>query len=191
MLVCNQTQSSWTSDRQQCVTSPDLSCYPGVAVPEGEAHRHEPPIPHDAVKVDMRKDNAELEEDRKPPNPPAAGAGQEPDRDRQAPGVEAENKANGVAEEKPKPVEVDMKKAEVDLGGGEVLSNEVLEKRDTGEKPNVPQLKDKVDPVKETLAGNGASMENQDAARQVGNAARGPDAAGNGEGFLLLLSCLR
>lgn len=171
------------------MTSPDLLHYPGVAVPEGEAHRHEPPIPHDEVKVDMRKDNAELEEDRKQPNPPAAGAGQEPNRDGQAPAAEAENNQKNAVEEKPKPGEVAVKKVEVNLGGGEVLSNEVLEKRDVGENQNVPQLKDKVEPVKEAVAGNAASLEHQAAAKQVGNAARGPEAAGNGEHFLLFLSC--
>lgn len=170
------------------MTSPDSSYYPGVAVPEGEAHRHEPPIPHDDVKVDTRKDNTELEEDRKQPNPPAAGAGQEPNRDGQAPAAEAEKNQNTV-EEKPKPVEVAVKKEEVILGAGEVLSNEVLEKRDVGENQNVPQLKDKDDPVKEAVAGNAAPLENQAAAKQAGNAARGPDAAGNGECFLLFWSC--
>lgn len=171
------------------MTSPDFLRYPGVAVPEGEAHRHEPPIPHDEVKVDMRKDNAELEEDRKQPNPPAAGARQEPNNDGQAPAVKAENNQNNVVEEKPKPAEAAVKKGEVDLGGGEVLSNEVLEKRDVGENQKAPQGKDKVEPVKEAGAGNEALPENRAAAKQVGNAARGADAAGNGEGFLLRFSC--
>ncbi|KAI1886423.1 hypothetical protein AGOR_G00195610 [Albula goreensis] len=47
----------------------------GVAVPDGEAHRHEPPIPHDQVMVDERKDQDELREEVKPPvqevRPPA------------------------------------------------------------------------------------------------------------------------
>lgn len=171
------------------MTSADLLYCPGVAVPEGEAHRHEPPIPQDEVKVDLRKDNAELEEDRKQPNPPAAGAGQEPNRDGQAPVVEAEKNQNHLVEEKPKPVEAAAKKEEVDLGGGEVLSKEVLEKREVGEKQNAPQLKDKVDPVKEVVAGKAASLENQAAAKQQGNAARGADAAVNGEYVLLFLSC--
>uniref|UniRef100_A0A3P8PVX5 Amino acid transporter transmembrane domain-containing protein n=1 Tax=Astatotilapia calliptera TaxID=8154 RepID=A0A3P8PVX5_ASTCA len=41
--------------------------YPGVAVPEGEAHRHEPPIPHDKVMVDRRKNIAELKDENKQP----------------------------------------------------------------------------------------------------------------------------
>ncbi|XP_048025814.1 putative sodium-coupled neutral amino acid transporter 10 isoform X2 [Megalobrama amblycephala] len=39
----------------------------GVAVPEGEAHRHEPPIPHDRVQIDEIKNQEELEEEKKQP----------------------------------------------------------------------------------------------------------------------------
>ncbi|XDV44225.1 hypothetical protein PO909_012543 [Leuciscus waleckii] len=39
----------------------------GVAVPEGEAHRHEPPIPHDRVQVDEIKNQEELEDEKKQP----------------------------------------------------------------------------------------------------------------------------
>lgn len=173
------------------MTSPDSLCYPGVAVPEGEAHRHEPPIPHDEVKVDMRKDNAELEEDRKQPNLPAAGAVQEPNIDRQAPAVEAEDYQNNALEEKAKQVDAAVKKEEVHLGGGDVLSNEVLEKRDAEENRNAPQLRDQVEPVKEAVAGNAASLENQAAAKPVANAAKGPDAAGNGEYFLPFSAVVR
>ncbi|MCJ8738615.1 hypothetical protein PDJAM_G00037860 [Pangasius djambal] len=36
-----------------------------VAVPDGEAHRHEPPIPHDEVQIEKRKNQQELDEEKK------------------------------------------------------------------------------------------------------------------------------
>ncbi|XP_034563298.1 putative sodium-coupled neutral amino acid transporter 10 isoform X2 [Notolabrus celidotus] len=139
----------------------------GVAVPEGGAHRHEPPIPHDSVEVVPRKNNAELEEDIKQPVPPAGDA---PKKD----AVEAE----GSKEEKDKQKPVVVKKEEVDLGGGEVLSNEVLEKQvvDAGSKQEVPPLKNEVElnPSKEKVV----LEENKEAAAQEENVAKAPDAAG-------------
>ncbi|XP_051522988.1 putative sodium-coupled neutral amino acid transporter 10 isoform X2 [Myxocyprinus asiaticus] len=38
----------------------------GVAVPDGEAHRHEPPNPHDKVQIDEIKNQQELEEEKQP-----------------------------------------------------------------------------------------------------------------------------
>ncbi|XP_026771732.3 putative sodium-coupled neutral amino acid transporter 10 isoform X1 [Pangasianodon hypophthalmus] len=35
-----------------------------VAVPDGEAHRHEPPIPHDEVQIEKRKNQQELDEEK-------------------------------------------------------------------------------------------------------------------------------
>lgn len=35
---------------------------PEVAVPDEEAHRHEPPIPHDEVQIEKRKNQQELNE---------------------------------------------------------------------------------------------------------------------------------
>ncbi|KAF5906398.1 putative sodium-coupled neutral amino acid transporter 10 isoform X1, partial [Clarias magur] len=36
-----------------------------VAVPDVEAHRHEPPIPHDEVQIEKRKNQQELDEEKK------------------------------------------------------------------------------------------------------------------------------
>ncbi|KAM6964542.1 putative sodium-coupled neutral amino acid transporter 10 isoform 2-T2 [Tautogolabrus adspersus] len=151
----------------------------GVAVPEVEAHRHEPPIPHDEVVVDARKNNAELEEDKKQPVPPAGGGEEAPKRDE---GLSHEIKVEGKKEEKEeqKPAEVVVKKEEVDLGGGEVLSNEVLEKQveAVGKKQEVPPLKidEKLDAVKDP--GNVDVMEKKAAAVQAENEAQAPDTAG-------------
>lgn len=35
-----------------------------VAVPDGEAHRHEPPIPHDKVQIEKNKNQQELDEEK-------------------------------------------------------------------------------------------------------------------------------
>ncbi|XP_061666926.1 putative sodium-coupled neutral amino acid transporter 10 [Syngnathoides biaculeatus] len=92
----------------------------GVAVPEGEAHRHEPPIPHDEVQIDTKKNNAELEEEKKTVE-------EEHKRDEEQDGGQAAAKIES-AENVLKAAVVVVKKEEVDLGGGEVHSNEVLEK---------------------------------------------------------------
>lgn len=171
--------------KELCKISDVLSVHPGVAVPEGEAHRHEPPIPHDEVKVDTRKNNAELEEDKKQPLAPAGGGEEEPRRDNEHV-VEVDDQKEAKDEEKLKPVEAVVRKEEVDLGGGEVLSNEVLDKP-AGEAGKKWEEGEKLDPVKD--AGNAAdAAANQAAVEQVDKVDKAADAAGKRE-YLLLFLC--
>uniref|UniRef100_A0AAX7UQV3 Amino acid transporter transmembrane domain-containing protein n=1 Tax=Astatotilapia calliptera TaxID=8154 RepID=A0AAX7UQV3_ASTCA len=88
----------------------------GVAVPEGEAHRHEPPIPHDKVMVDRRKNIAELKDENKQPVA-AEGVEENPLRGNEQDfenALKVENKDDKVDEKPAK---------EEDLGGGEVFES--------------------------------------------------------------------
>ena len=133
-----------------------------MAVPEGDAHRHEPPIPHDEVKVDNRRNQAEFEEDHKLPVAPPAdggggaggeGGGGEESQKEGVPGqaavmAEAGNKEQGgraetLSEEKQNPAVEVVKKEVKDMGGAEVASNEVLEAgKDAGKGAELPPLKE-------------------------------------------------
>ncbi|XP_047464105.1 putative sodium-coupled neutral amino acid transporter 10 isoform X2 [Mugil cephalus] len=153
----------------------------GVVVPEGEAHRHEPPIPHDEVRVDLRKNNAELEEDKKQPVPPAGGVDEVPKRN------EEQGLGNALKVDDQKDDKVDKKppdaagKEEVDLGGGEVLSNELLENpvAEADRKEDAPLKEvENLNPVKEPVAENAGAGANQAAVPQVDKVAKAPDAAG-------------
>nr|XP_004562418.2 putative sodium-coupled neutral amino acid transporter 10 isoform X3 [Maylandia zebra] len=149
----------------------------GVAVPEGEAHRHEPPIPHDKVMVDRRKNIAELKDENKQPVA-AEGVEENPLRGNEQDfenALKVENKDDKVDEKPAK---------EEDLGGGEVLSNELVDKpvAEAGKKLEVAPLKEgeNLNAVKEPLADNAgvvAAEANQDAAAQVHKVGKAADAA--------------
>uniref|UniRef100_A0A669E9T4 Solute carrier family 38 member 10 n=1 Tax=Oreochromis niloticus TaxID=8128 RepID=A0A669E9T4_ORENI len=89
----------------------------GVAVPEGEAHRHEPPIPHDKVMVDRRKNIAELKDGNKQPVAPAEGGEEKPLRGNEQDfenALKVENKDDKIDEKPAK---------EEDLGGEPLADN--------------------------------------------------------------------
>ncbi|KAM9463169.1 solute carrier family 38 member 10 isoform 2-T2 [Clarias gariepinus] len=112
-----------------------------VAVPDGEAHRHEPPIPHDEVQIEKRKNQQELDEEKK--NVPEEG-----DMAEQGAGQQQDVTQDRVNE-------VNIKKHDIaKIPAAEDLANEILGKVKEQKQPVVVVHKSEEQPplVKEPEA---------------------------------------
>uniref|UniRef100_A0A3Q2DEF1 Solute carrier family 38 member 10 n=1 Tax=Cyprinodon variegatus TaxID=28743 RepID=A0A3Q2DEF1_CYPVA len=97
---------------------------PDAAVPEGEDHRHEPPIPEDEVRVDSGKNNVKPEEEKKQAEEDVK---EEPQRKELGPAPKAEDRKDENVEVKPAGAAEGKEKEKEGKVGGQVASNEVLE----------------------------------------------------------------
>ncbi|XP_038156275.1 putative sodium-coupled neutral amino acid transporter 10 isoform X2 [Cyprinodon tularosa] len=150
---------------------------PDAAVPEGEDHRHEPPIPEDEVRAESGKNNVKPEEEKKQAEEDVK---EEPQRKELGPAPKAEDRKDENVEAKPAgAAEGKEKEGKV---GGQVASNEVLEKHvgELGKQDSAP-LQDADKPVRDApnkdadVAANQAAARNEEGGKQANNAEKGSE----------------
>ncbi|XP_046709559.1 putative sodium-coupled neutral amino acid transporter 10 isoform X1 [Silurus meridionalis] len=101
-----------------------------VAVPDGEAHRHEPPIPHDEVHIEKRKNQQELYEEQK-----HVAEKEEKELAEQGAGQQQE-----VTQDKVKNDVVPKKQDVANIHVGQDLANEIHEKVKEQQQPELVAL---------------------------------------------------
>ncbi|GAA6104672.1 putative sodium-coupled neutral amino acid transporter 10 isoform X2 [Tachysurus ichikawai] len=100
---------------------------PEVAVPDGEAHRHEPPNPHDEVHIEKRKNQQELNEEKN-----QVAAKEEEEMAEQGAGQQQE-----LAEDRGKNEVVQQKQDAAKVHVARDLSNEIHEKVEEQKQPEL------------------------------------------------------
>ncbi|XP_051771448.1 putative sodium-coupled neutral amino acid transporter 10 isoform X1 [Ctenopharyngodon idella] len=139
----------------------------GVAIPEGEAHRHEPPIPHDRVQIDEIKNKEELEDEKKQPVAVEEENKLPAREEEELLAEQGAGQAQEVGEESVKEESKEKDTVKRAVNQDQLAANEVLDKAENPEDlkkveplvvhkepENLPEVKEKHDenePVKEKI----------------------------------------